>query len=138
MPSRGTEVMDSDTRSEGWVVGWKLSQQDRASLLDTFPPRYARTVADHVTLKPHVGRTAPLPKAVSAEIVGRADDGKGVEALVVELDGSVSRPDGGTFHVTWSLAPGRKPRESNDVIARFAWQPLAEPMPVRLVPARFR
>lgn len=29
------------------IAGWKLDGEDRAALLDRFPPRYARIVADH-------------------------------------------------------------------------------------------
>ena len=33
------------------VIGWKLDRTQRADLLERFPPRYADTIADHVTLK---------------------------------------------------------------------------------------
>lgn len=56
-------------------------------------------------------------------MVGRADDGIGVEALVVEIDGTIVRPDGGAYHITWSLGDGRATKESNDVIADHGWQP---------------
>lgn len=92
-------------------------------------------MADHVTL----GRagTAPEPWAVSAEIVGRSDDEDGVEALVVSIDGTTDRPDGSTYHITWSLDPhqGRKPRESNDVLRARGWTPLPQPIPIRLHPS---
>jgi hypothetical protein len=57
--------------------------------------------------------------------------------MVVQVEGSSERPDGGTYHITWSLAPGRKAVESNDVIARFRWHPVEPPVPVTLQPARF-
>jgi hypothetical protein len=69
--------------------------------------------------------------------VGRADDGDGVEAMVVALDGSTDRPDGSTFHITWSLAPGRRARESNDVLKERGWDALDQPVPVTVEPARF-
>jgi len=68
---------------------------------------------------------------------GRGDDGRGVECLVVELDGTTDRPDGSTYHITWSLGPGRKARESNDVLRERGWNRLAEPIAVTLEPARF-
>lgn len=120
------------------VVGWKLAADDRARLLGKFPPTYPDSVADHVTLKPRVAQDTPVPPAVEARIVGRADDDRGVEAMVVEIDGRSHRPGGGTYHITWSLAPGRKARESNDAIAAKAWTPFAEPVPVQLRPACFR
>ena len=62
---------------------------------------------------------------------------RGVEAMVVRVDGATERPGGGTYHITWSLSPGRKARESNDAIARHGWQPVDPPIPVRLEPAVF-
>lgn len=103
--------------------GWKLDRDEREALLGRHPPRYARPVADHVTFGP-AGESEDMPRASSARIVGRADDGEGVEAMVVAIDGSTDRPTGGTYHVTWSLAPGREARESNEVIAARGWQPL--------------
>ncbi|WP_114954616.1 hypothetical protein [Sphingosinicella terrae] len=123
---------DGDT-----VIGWRLDEEQRRELLQQFPPRFRQAVADHVTLKTNAGRRAPLPEAVTGEIVGCADDGEGVEAMVVAIDGSTDRPGGGTYHITWSLEPGREAKESNDVIARRGWREFDLPMPVRLVPVRF-
>ncbi len=120
----------------GTVIGWKVDRAERDALLERFPPRYPRAVADHVTLETEAGRK-PLPPEVQARIVGRADDGDGVEAMVVTIDGVTDRPDGSTFHITWSLAQGRHARESNDVIAERGWAAIALPAPVLLTPARW-
>jgi hypothetical protein len=121
----------------GTVTGWKLDRGERDELLRRVPPKYENTVADHVTLA--VGATAqtPLPPAVNAQIVGRTDDSKGVEALVVAIDGTTDRPDGSTYHITWSLGPGRRARESNDVLKERGWEEFDHPIPVTLTPARF-
>ena len=118
----------------GNVIGWKLDRAERERLLRDHPAKYDEAVADHVTLK--VGG-AKLPGAVRAFIVGRADDDKGVEAMVVTIDGQTDRPDGSTYHITWSLAPGRKARESNDVLKECGWKELDHPIRVMLTPARF-
>ena len=102
--------------------GWKLEPSERAALLARFPPAYPRMVADHVTYKPD---RPDLPPPALGEIVGRADDGAGVEALVVRIDGTTDRPDGSTWHITWSLADGRAAKESNDVLAARGWAPVA-------------
>lgn len=120
------------------VVGWLLDKPDRERLLAQFPPRYDRVVADHVTVAAKVAADTPLPGPVGAEVVGRTDDGAGVEALVVAIDGTTDRPDGSTYHMTWSLGPGRQARESNDVLAAQGWTPVAPPLPVTLAPARLR
>lgn len=116
------------------TLGWKLDRDQRDVLLAALPPRYARTVADHVTLS--VSGT-DLPSPVSkAEIIGRVDDGTGVEAFVVAMNGMTQRPDGGTWHITWSLAEGRAAKESNDVIRAVGWTSLP-PIPLKLTPAHW-
>lgn len=121
----------------GDVIGWKLPEVDRERLLERFPPRYERTIADHVTLRVGVPRDAPLPTEDSAEVVGRADDGDSLECLVVAIGGTTDRPDGSIYHITWSMGPGRKAKESNDVLRDDGWDALDEPIAIRLEPARF-
>jgi hypothetical protein len=121
----------------GTVTGWKLSRDERDALLDRFPPKYENVVADHVTLRTDATPQTPLPREVEAKIVGRADDGESLECLVVELDGTTDRPDGSIYHITWSLGPGRRARESNDVLRERGWTPLPSPIPIDLEPARF-
>ena len=115
------------------VTGWKLDRAEREQLLRDHPPRYDEAVADHVTLQVG-GKT--LPDEVGAAIVGRADDGSGVEAMVVRVDGTTDRSDGSTYHITWSLGPGRRAVESNAVLSECGWTQFAEPIPVTLTPAR--
>ena len=119
-----------------FYTGWLLDPRDRDALLARFPPRYPAVVAHHVTQK-FGDATAPPPTATEGEVVGVADDGQGVQALVVRIAGSTDRPDGSTFHITWSLAVGREARESNHVIARRGWTWLPAPIPIRLEPRPF-
>jgi hypothetical protein len=122
-----------------WVTGWKLDAEDRARLLQRFAPLFPDLVADHVTLRTGTDAGTPLPTETCGEVVGEIDDGAGVQALIVRIGGTTDRRDGSTYHITWSLdrARGRRPVESNSVIARLGWRPLAEPLPIRLRPARF-
>lgn len=120
----------------GSVIGWLLAEDDREKLLQQFPPKFEKTVAHHVTLKSEAERD-PLPNDVEAEVVGRTDDESGVEAMVVAVDGTTDRPDGLTYHITWSLGGGRRARESNDVIRERGWHKLDQPIPVKLQPGRF-
>ncbi|QNM83161.1 hypothetical protein H8M03_02035 [Sphingomonas sabuli] len=121
-----------------YITGWKLPRDERRlALLDRFPPRYARTLADHVTLEAGVDARSALPRPVDARVVGHADDGESLECLVVEIDGSTERPDGSTYHVTWSLGPGRKAVESNDLLRDKGWSQLDEPVPFEVKPACF-
>jgi len=136
-PMPRPEEIVRDAASGTNVIGWSLDRQQRAELLERFAPRYAKTVADHVTLAAKVARDTPLPDTVQARAVGHVDDGWGVEALVVAIAGGTERPDGSTYHITWSLAPGRKAKESNDVLAAQPWQPLGEEIELTLTPARW-
>ena len=120
----------------GSVIGWLLAEDDRERLLEQFKPKYEKTVAHHVTLQTNAERE-PEPREVKASIVGRTDDESGVEAMVVTIDGSTDRPDGSTYHITWSLGSHRKARESNDVLHDRGWEPLPAPIDVTLEPARF-
>jgi hypothetical protein len=120
----------------GTVIGWLLAQDDREKLLEQFKPSYPNTVAHHVTLKTDAA-SDPLPPEVRAEIVGSTDDEKGVQAMVVAIDGTTDRPDGSTYHITWSLGDGRRARESNDVLKERGWEKLDHPIPITLEPGRF-
>ena len=117
------------------TTGWKLDRAAHYALIEEYPPRYGTVVADHVTLQAGEGGDPPEPVG-EALIVGHADDGAGVEAYVVAVNGSTNRPDGGTWHVTWSLGPGRSARESNDVIAAQGWHEVF-PRPLLVYPARW-
>ena len=119
------------------VIGWKLDRGDRETLLERFPPRYRNVDADHVTLRTGASDDAPLAQENRAEIIGRSDDGRGVEAMVVRVAGTTERPDGGTYHITWSLEDGRQARESNDVIAEQGWVDLDEAVPIGLQASRW-
>ena len=119
------------------VIGWKLDRDQRRELLQQFPPRFKEVVADHVTLASKASDDAPLPEETEGEIVGRVDDGEGVEAMVVAIGGTTDRPDGSNYHITWSLGEGREAKESNDVLREQAWEMFDLPMPVRLKPERF-
>lgn len=125
--------------TQSGVTGWKLDREQRAQLLERFAPLYPDVVADHVTLRAGTDAGTPLPHETGGEIVGEVDDATGVQALVVRIGGTTDRADGSTYHVTWSLdrAAGRRAVESNAVIARLGWRPLAEPVPIQLHPARF-
>lgn len=118
------------------VIGWLVEEAARDALLARFPPRYERTIAHHVTLRARVDARSLLPEGVTGEIVGECDDGEGVQALVVRIAGGTERPDGGTYHITWSLAEGRRPVESNAAIRRLGWRAIDPPVPVPLRPAR--
>lgn len=121
------------------VTGWKLDICDRVKLLQRFPPAWPDKLADHITLDAHADERDKLPGSVRAEIVGSIDDGDGLQALVVAIDGRTGRPDGSTYHITWSIdrKRGRKPVDSNRVLAEREWERFEDPIPIHIMPARW-
>ena len=122
-----------------WVTGWKLDPGERERLLARFKPLFPDVIADHATLRTGTDHKTPLPRETAGEIVGGTDDGSGAQALVVRIGGTTDRSDGSTYQITWSLdrARGRRPVESNALLAQVDRQALPEPVPIRLRPARF-
>lgn len=118
-------------------IGWELSQGVREALLEKFPPAYPRVVAHHCTWKFGIDSTTALPTETSAIVVGWVDDNQGLQALVLSIGGTTTRPDGGTYHITWSLNPPRKPVESNEVIKQRGWDKVSPPVRFGLVPKFF-
>jgi len=96
-------------------VGWELPEKERARLLALFPPLYPNVVAHHVTHKFGVNESEQLPVTTNLVVVADTNDNNGVQCLIVSVNDSLVRPDGSVYHITWSLANGRKPVESNNV-----------------------
>ena len=91
-------------------------------------------VARHVALEGGEPPDFPLPGEAEGFVVGVADDGAGVQALVVEIGGTTRRPDGSTYHITWSMGARRRAVESNGVIRERGWTATEERHRVRLEP----
>jgi len=100
-----------------YYTGYLLTQASRNKLLETFPPKYARVICEHITENFGVKDDSSAPEQPqSVLVVGYVDSGDGVEALAVTVNGETERPDGRKYHITLSLAEGRRPVESNDYI----------------------
>lgn len=118
-------------------VGWLLNEIDRNHLLMVYPPKYDRVIAHHCTLVFGVNSDVELPVETEAFVVGRVDDGNGLEALIVSIGNTTNRPTGGTYHITWSLAEGRRPSQSNDVIDMIGWTTVKPIIDVKIIPTFF-
>lgn len=117
-------------------VGWELPLPERTRLLELVPAKFERVIAHHVTLQFGVTSHVLLPDQHTGVVVAQVVDPDGVQALILQIGGTTRRPSGGNYHVTWSLAPGRKPADSNWVIDRWDWQPM-QPEIVQLTPKFF-
>jgi len=86
----------------------------RELLAEKFPPKYSKFIGHHVTVEFGVPADAEPPEDAEVKVLGIKDSGDGLEALVVSVGGETQRPDGGTYHITWSLEPDKySPKDSN-------------------------
>lgn len=98
-------------------TAYVLSEESREELLEKYPPKYQKVIARHVTVKFGVPEGTEPPEDADIKVVGYADSGDGIEALVVSVNGTTQRGNGKYFHVTWSLNPDtHKPVDSNELI----------------------
>lgn len=80
----------------------QISEESKAQLLAVFPPQYGYIALDHITIQYGTEDKAALINPDTIEVLGRADDGKGIEALLVRIDGQSFRDDGNPWHITLS------------------------------------
>lgn len=107
-----------DILTEGnMYTAYVLDDASRDKLAEKFPPKYEKFVGHHVTHEFGVPEGTEAPADVELAVVGRVDSGDGLEALVVKVGDTRERPDGSTYHVTWSLDPDKyKPVDSNALL----------------------
>jgi hypothetical protein len=117
------------------IIGWIIEPTDLLRMRTLLPPKYVPVYSPHCTLSLGGHQYLELPGPEICKVYGKVDDDMGVEALLVSINGSKVRPDGRIFHITWSLAEGRKPRESNDVICWNLPAALEERIEASLIPA---
>lgn len=98
-------------------TGYLLTEETRSKLLKAYPPKYANVVCHHITEHFPAKRSDPAPAMPNTiKVIGHIDSGDGVEGLLVAINGSSMRPDGSRYHITHSLADGRKPVETNKYV----------------------
>jgi hypothetical protein len=114
--------------------GYRLLDSDQilgALIGQGVKPQYENLDLHHVTHK--YPDTEVAPEAKSVRIVGHSAH-DGVQALAVQVDGTSVRPDGGMYHITYSLDPGHKPVESNHLLAKHEVVPLKNPLDINVEP----
>lgn len=143
-------------------TAFTLSQETRQALLNRFPPKYATLKADHITHRFGAEDLNDLFHPKTVEITGTVDDGYGLQALVVKVNGQSNKPDGRPYHITWSLDPTKeipdelksdkerlknkakkyKPVHSNNLLIHamkspgkpFTIEPIEPPVPITVKP----
>jgi hypothetical protein len=120
-------------------MAYTLSPSSREQLIHHFKPKYPEVICKHITYKFPAKSTDELPPAPhEARVIGYEDSGDGIEAVVVEINGSTKRPDGKLFHITLSLdrAKGKKPFHSNGLVNKNFTH--VSPITIHLTPAFIR
>ena len=118
-----------ESKPRSGYQAFELDHASRSKLAQSFPPKFSEWIGHHITVKMGAKSNQPLPEASTFRVVGYACNEAGIECLVVEVDGTTTRPDGRTYHCTWSLdrGAGFKPVNSNDLL-RDGWDKLPNPI----------
>lgn len=117
-------------------TGYKLNKKSRQQLAAIFPPKFSDFIGHHVTYKFGVSEDQKPGPVKEAYVVGYAEE-DGLEALVIEINGKTTRPDGKLLHITWSLdrSKGKKPVHSNNLLANGFTE--VEKTPISVKPTFF-
>ena len=107
-------------------LAFDLTPESRTRILSRFRPKFEKIMCQHITIEFNLTEAsfAVLRDELinqSLRIVGY-QYGDGIECLVVEVAGSVRRPDGGIYHITLSLDKGHRPVESNSLLKLQGYQ----------------
>ena len=124
------EIFKEDDKSI--MVFLEVEESSRDNLLKHFPPKYHEVIAHHITYK-GPKNNIPTDKD-NFEVVGYTDDGVGLEAVVVAINGDTTRLDGNLYHITLSIdrSKGYKPVHSNDVIKETGFENISPPMRINI------
>lgn len=98
-------------------TGYEIEAGSRQKIMDLFPPKYPDVLGHHITEKFGVKNPEEVPEQPERVfLVGYIDNGEDVEGFLVEVDGTVNRPSGGKYHLTWSIdrSNGAKPVHTNN------------------------
>lgn len=95
--------------------GWLLSENSVKKLKNLFVPIHPDFIGHHITYM--FGKNSEIPPDATIYVVGQCITDK-VQCFVVEVNGSIVRPDGSFYHITWTIdrAGGAKPVDSNKAI----------------------
>lgn len=121
-------------------TAYELDRKSRQRLASVFPPKYSDFIGHHITHRMVKKTDMSLPsQPKSIKVVGYADDGDSLEALVVEVNGKIHRPDGKIYHITWSLdkSKGRKPVQSNGLVMN-GYEPVNPPIEIFAKPELYK
>jgi hypothetical protein len=117
--------------------GYLISLKSRVEILQLWKPKFSTIYAHHCTYE---FPSNELPPEVKQALILGYSAIQGIEALVLIINGSTTRPDGNKYHVTLSLNGYDyfKPKDSNKLIQEHGYTALTVPMPIELEPKVFK
>lgn len=84
-------------------AAFTIDRKTREYLLAIFPPKYSEVSLDHITIQYPCDDESVLFEPKSVAIEGYIDDGEGIEALLVRVDGDIFKSNGLPWHITLSF-----------------------------------
>lgn len=132
------ETLENKVAQKGGYLAYVLDEASRNAILELFVPKYSKVIAEHMTytFPAKMGEELP-PSPSSVKIVGYKDKQEGIEAVVVEVDGNATRPDGKLFHITLSLEPDKKKPSDSNILLADGYVPLC-PYLINVFPAHLK
>lgn len=113
---------------KGHYLAFVLDENTRAMLLLSFHPRFTKVYCHHVTIEFNLTAekleaiTKKLGSKVKATLTGFSRNDE-LQVATVKVNGETKRPDGGTYHLTYSLTPPAKPVDSNRLLTYTNGEP---------------
>ncbi|MEC7577419.1 MAG: hypothetical protein VYC19_03930 [Pseudomonadota bacterium] len=101
-------------------VGLKLSDADQQKLRAKFQPQFSTLKCDHITLSltDDFTQAQKLAQAIKdVKITGYVTDNKGIDILLVTINGTHQRDWWGYYHITHSLNPNINAPRDYDIFS---------------------
>lgn len=116
--------------------GWKLSTNSITQLKNIFKPVHPNFIGHHITYM--FGKDAVLPPEAEIYVIGERTTDI-IQCLVVQVNGTIVRPDSKIYHITWSLdkSKGASPVMSNDALMAEGFKEIPDPILIYATPQIF-
>ncbi len=117
-------------------TGWKLKQNTIERIKNLYAPVHPDFIGHHITYM--FGKDSKQPDDADIKIIGHCVTDK-VQCFVVEVNGTIVRPDGKIYHLTWSIdrSKGAKPVDSNAAIETNGFDHILAELPIETTPGTF-
>ena len=116
-------------------TAYVLTAETREALEEKYPPTYPEFIGHHITVDFGLPEDAPVPEEADNKLLGIKDSGDGIEALLVTVNGETKRPDGKSYHITWSLDREHyKPVDSNALVESYQRHIMSLPYELETTP----